>query len=59
MLSTERNEGLIRAKIFGAEHAKGEVLVFLDSHCEVNERWLEPLLDRIAANRHTLVSEFV
>ncbi|CAG9531560.1 unnamed protein product [Cercopithifilaria johnstoni] len=59
MLSTERNEGLIRAKIFGAQHATGEVLVFLDSHCEVNERWLEPLLDRIVADRHTVVCPII
>ncbi|KAL4002808.1 Glycosyl transferase 2 family protein [Acanthocheilonema viteae] len=59
MLSTERNEGLIRAKIFGAQHAIGEILVFLDSHCEVNERWLEPLLDRIVADRHTVVCPII
>ncbi|EFO20658.2 glycosyl transferase [Loa loa] len=59
MLSTERNEGLIRAKIFGAQHARGEVLVFLDSHCEVNERWLEPLLDRIVTDRHTVVCPII
>lgn len=31
--------GLIRAKIAGAEAAKGDVVVFLDSHCEANEGW--------------------
>lgn len=46
-LKTEKNEGLIRAKMFGASKSVGEVLVFLDSHCEVNENWLPPLLDRI------------
>ncbi|KAM3715860.1 putative polypeptide N-acetylgalactosaminyltransferase [Dirofilaria immitis] len=59
MLQTEKNEGLIRAKIFGAKHATGEVLVFLDSHCEVNEQWLEPLLDRIVADRHTVVCPII
>lgn len=53
MLHTEKNEGLIRAKIFGAQRATGQILVFMDSHCEVNERWLEPLLDRIVGNPHT------
>lgn len=39
--------GLIRAKLAGAKEAKGEVVVFLDSHCEANHGWLEPLVQRI------------
>lgn len=31
--------GLIRAKIVGAKFTKGEVIVFLDAHCEVTEGW--------------------
>ena len=39
----------------GADAASGEVLVFLDSHCEANEKWMEPLLERIHLNSSTVV----
>lgn len=32
------------------------MLVFLDSHCEANYGWLEPLLARIAADRTIVVA---
>ena len=40
----------------GASRARGDVLVFLDSHCEVNKGWLEPLLARIAEDKRHIVT---
>ena len=47
--------GLIRARLLGFAAATGETVTFLDSHCEVTDGWLEPLLDRIAKNKTTVV----
>ncbi|XP_050309603.1 polypeptide N-acetylgalactosaminyltransferase 35A-like [Anthonomus grandis grandis] len=55
LVKTDAREGLIRARIFGARQAKGQVLIFLDSHIEVNKGWIEPLLDQIKSNRTKVV----
>ena len=39
--------------------ARGKVLVYLDSHCEVQESWLQPLLARIKKNRKTVASPVI
>uniref|UniRef100_A0A0M3IPI1 Glyco_trans_2-like domain-containing protein n=1 Tax=Ascaris lumbricoides TaxID=6252 RepID=A0A0M3IPI1_ASCLU len=51
--------GLIRAKTFAARLASGDVLVFLDSHCEVTDRWIEPLLAQIQEDNTRVVIPLV
>ncbi|XP_059173884.1 N-acetylgalactosaminyltransferase 7-like [Physella acuta] len=54
-----KREGLIRTRTRGAEVSTGDVVVFLDAHCECNKNWLVPLLDRIRQNRTTLAVPIV
>ncbi|CAF3391363.1 unnamed protein product [Rotaria socialis] len=54
-----RREGLIRTRLVGAREAKGEILIFFDSHIEVNTNWLPPLIEPIVINYKTSVCPFI
>lgn len=61
LVRSEKRLGLIVARLLGAEHATGEVVIFLDAHCgssafnaslllfclEASRGWIEPILQRI------------
>lgn len=42
----------MKARMLGAVNSQGPALVFMDSHMEVTQGWLEPLLDRLAFNKN-------
>lgn len=47
--------GLVPARLMGAKHARGDVLTFLDAHCECSRGWMEPLLHRIKESRTAVI----
>ncbi|KAM8922166.1 polypeptide N-acetylgalactosaminyltransferase 15 [Lycaon pictus] len=59
LLRSNKRLGAIRARMLGATRATGDVLVFMDSHCECHPGWLEPLLSRIAGDRSRVVSPVI
>ncbi|XP_013148333.1 PREDICTED: polypeptide N-acetylgalactosaminyltransferase 3-like [Papilio polytes] len=50
ILRSTQRKGLVGARLMGARSAIGDVLVFLDAHCEVTPGWLEPLLERAGSD---------
>ncbi|XP_066252152.1 N-acetylgalactosaminyltransferase 7 [Euwallacea similis] len=54
LIRNTRREGLIRTRSRGAVEAKGDIIVYLDAHCEVNTNWLPPLLAPIYRDRTTM-----
>lgn len=50
LIRSPKRVGLTQARLVGADNAVGDVLIFLDSHCEVTNGWIEPILARLKEN---------
>ena len=59
ILRNTKREGLIRTRMNGANIAKGEIIIFFDSHIECNVNWLPPLIEPIVQNYTTVVCPFI
>ncbi|XP_076834582.1 polypeptide N-acetylgalactosaminyltransferase 16 [Brachyhypopomus gauderio] len=58
-LRNDRREGLIRSRVRGAGAASASILTFLDSHCEVNADWLQPMIQRVKEDHTRVVSPII
>ncbi|XP_029023023.1 polypeptide N-acetylgalactosaminyltransferase 15-like [Betta splendens] len=59
LIRNTKRLGVAGCRSVGAARAAGEVLVFMDSHCECQRGWLEPLLERVAQDRTRVVSPII
>ena len=50
LIQNPTQKHIFGAKLVGARSATGEVIVFLEGHCEVTPGWLEPLLYHVGRN---------
>jgi len=47
LVRRKQHNGIVGARNRGADEAKHDIILFLDSHAEVTPGWLEPLVQRI------------
>jgi len=59
LVRNTQREGLMRSRSRGVEISQAETVLFLDSHCEVEPGWLEPLLERVQLNPRAIVSPVI
>lgn len=59
LIRTGKQSGLMRARTQGAMAATGDVLIFLDSHIETGDGWIEPMLKRIQDDRRNVIVPLV
>ncbi|XP_064269730.1 polypeptide N-acetylgalactosaminyltransferase 15 isoform X1 [Passer domesticus] len=59
LIRSNKRLGVIRGRMLGAARATGDVLIFMDSHCECQKGWLEPLLARLSSSRNSVVSPVI
>eukprot|EP00915_Cephaloidophora_sp_WS-2016_P004746 GHVH01006337.1.p1 GENE.GHVH01006337.1~~GHVH01006337.1.p1 ORF type:complete len:844 (+),score=98.45 GHVH01006337.1:229-2760(+) len=59
LLRQPERRGLVMGRIAGIHNSLGAVSVILDSHVEVNEYWLEPMLQRIVEEPKAVVFPIV
>ncbi|XP_071094735.1 polypeptide N-acetylgalactosaminyltransferase 5-like [Haliotis cracherodii] len=50
LIRSKTRVGLMKARVIGFDAATSLTVTFLDSHCECFQRWLEPLLARVATD---------
>ncbi|KAK6166827.1 hypothetical protein SNE40_023442 [Patella caerulea] len=59
IIRSKTRQGLVRARMMGVARATGDALVFLDSHVECFDGWLEPLLLPLIENPETVVTPII
>ncbi|CAL4154929.1 unnamed protein product, partial [Meganyctiphanes norvegica] len=55
LLRNQQRQGLIRSRVLGADASRGDTIFFMDSHCEVNVGWAQPLLETLRLNERNIV----
>ncbi|NXK03660.1 GLT16 acetylgalactosaminyltransferase, partial [Herpetotheres cachinnans] len=59
LCSQKKIIGLKKKKKRGAEVATADILTFLDSHCEVNSEWLQPMQKKVKEDYTRVVSPII